>query len=844
MEIFPNMQKKNTEINIMSLLYKLVFLIFVFYFRVFGGLAYFSVYPRTGRIRNFWVVSIFIILWVLWKIITKNYRFETPFDKEIIILLLIVLLSTIFSKYQSYSIERFVGFCVYVLLFYILFDFCINGDLSEHIIDAVILSFGFITFVGVWIIFLWVNIFYGNPVTTGIDISLLLHGIPRLSILSDPNTLSVSILLLFPLGIYWYQKKSSLIWKILLPIIGICTLLVFIFSRSRGALIGLAFMMLAFIIVERRFIFGFLRGDIYKISVAVFLILLTVLVFGYVIVERGFSFQNSLTGRIEAWKVAMKVIQENPILGSGMGSFGTEFLRLRNPLNKTEVLPHPHNELLTIGTQLGLLGILGFSILGVKYIRFITDTDKIVDKELSKACFLGMFGFMGHSLVDSFSDRPIIVILVIFLVVLTISIDKELELKSNVHGIPIIFIFIVFIGMLSWRIIWKLEPYYQARTEVEKGNFIEALGHIGEAIKRDPKNPYYYRVEAILKSQIICNQDFFIPGKSHGHDISQNIFRGWSPDHAVAAAVLANEGYDQKALSEMKKAVNYHPLNGSYHCQLGQYHQRVNNFKAALIEYETCLSLDPGLIESPFWKNDSFRSQSFYEIISNTEMRIKESKLLSDENSFINLCKFYLTTGNIEKFEGCLYKYDKELSGVTKDILKIKSLYLQNEYDDALHLIEQTLPSKPRSGGMWNMIARIYMNNNNWQKAGEALQISLFINNRNPETHYIFGRLEEINGEQLKAIKSYKEAIRNAEINNDGNFSFRVARRYPIVYNNNSCINLITTYDKFMNPALALASLLDDAHCDQITLIYSDILETNSFYEELISIYKNMNCKQ
>ena len=844
MEIFANMQKKNTEINIMSFLYKLVFLIFVFYFRVFGGLAYFSVYPRTGRIRNFWVVSIFIILWVLWKIITKNYRFETPFDKEIIILLLIVLLSTIFSKYQSYSMERFVGFCVYVLFFYILFDFCINGDLSEHIIDAVILSFGFITFVGVWVIFLWVNIFYGNPVTTGIDISLLLHGIPRLSILSDPNTLSVSILLLFPLGIYWYQKKSSLIWKILLIIIGLCTLLVFIFSRSRGALIGLAFMMLAFILWERRRIFSFIRGDLLKISGAVLIILLTAMVFGYVIVERGFSFQNSLTGRVEAWKVAMKVIQENPILGSGMGSFGTEFLRLRNPLNKIDVLPHPHNELLTIGTQFGLLGILGFCYLGFKYISFIKGSNKITDNHLSKACLLGIYGFMGHSLVDSFSDRPIIVILVILLVVLTIPIEDEFQIKNNLRGIPIIIICSVFIGMLSWRIIWKLEPYYQARTEVEKGNLIEALGHIGEAIKRDPENPYYFRVEAILKSQIICNQDFFIPGKSHGHDISQNIFRGWSPDHAVAAAVLADEGYDQKALSEMREAVNYHPLNGSYHCQLGQYHQMVNNFKAALIEYETCLSLNPGLIESPFWKNDSFRSQSFHKIISNTEMRLNDSKLLSEENSLINLCKLYLTLEDYEKFESCINKYNKEYYGIIKDILLIDSLYRQAEYDDALQLIKQTMPSKPRSGGLWNMIARIYMNRDDWENAREALQISLFINNRNPEAHYIFGRLEEKNDEQLNAINHYKEAIRKAEINDDGNLSFRVARRYPIVYRNNSCINLLTTYDKFMNPALALASLLDDTHCDQNSLIHSDILETNSSYEELISIYENMDCEQ
>ena len=776
--------------------------------------------------------------------ITKNFRVKTPFDKEIFILMVIVMISTVFSKYQSYSVERFVGFSLYILSFYILFDFSINGKFSEHIIDALLLTFGFISIVGVWKAVLWVRIFNDNPVSTGIDVPLLLRGIPRLNILSDPNTLSVSILLLFPVGIYWFQKKSSLMWKILLSIIGFCTFIVFIFARSRGALIGLAFVMLAYILMEGKHIFGFIQGNMFKKSLAIFIILLIAMVFGYVIVERGFTFQNSLTGRIEAWKVAFIVIKENPIFGSGMGSYGTEFLKHRNPLIKTEVLPHPHNELLTIGTQMGLLGILGFCIFGLKYIRVIRGKNQIKNNQLSKASFLGLSGFLGHSFVDSFSDRPIIVILVIFLVLMTIPNDKKIEFKNNVYGFPIIVIFAIFIGILNWRISWKLKPYYQTRMEVEKGNLVEALGHIEEAIKRDPKNPYYYRVEAILKGQIICNQETYLKGKSSSREISRNIYRGWSSDHAVAAAVFAIEGYNKKALNEMKAAVNYHPLNASFHCQLGKYYQKENNFKEALIEYETCLSINPWLVASPFWENDSFRSQSFQNIIKNTESRIKELSLLDKEQSMVNLCKYYLALGNFEKFEGCLNEYDKDLSEDVKHILKISSLFHQDEYEDAFQLIKQTLPSKPRSGGLWNMIARIYMNDNEPGKARDALQMSLFINNRNPETYYIYGRLEEKNDEQEQAIKYYKEAIRFAEVNDDGNFSFRVARRYPIVYDNNSCIDLLTTYDKFMGPALALARLLDDTNCDQIKLLYRDILEINPSYEEINSSYKNMGCEQ
>ena len=95
---------------------------------------------------------------------------------------------------------------------------------------------------------------------------------------------------------------------------------------------------------------------------------------------------NSSSGiRLHFWNRALQSISENPVLGSGAGSWSNEFNRLeriQNPAHKDiKPLGNPHQEYLLWGVQLGVPGIL---LLFGLMISILKDTLSM-DEQLARA---------------------------------------------------------------------------------------------------------------------------------------------------------------------------------------------------------------------------------------------------------------------------------------------------------------------------------------------------------------------------------------------------------------------------------------------------------------------------
>jgi O-antigen ligase len=75
--------------------------------------------------------------------------------------------------------------------------------------------------------------------------------------------------------------------------------------------------------------------------------------------------RSSLTSRMMIWRVAGKMIIDNPIIGIGPGNFQNKYLAYQKyfPPYLEWAVPEPHNIFLAFWLQAGIMGVVGFIIL-------------------------------------------------------------------------------------------------------------------------------------------------------------------------------------------------------------------------------------------------------------------------------------------------------------------------------------------------------------------------------------------------------------------------------------------------------------------------------------------------
>lgn len=110
-----------------------------------------------------------------------------------------------------------------------------------------------------------------------------------------------------------------------------------------------------------------------KIAYSVFIALLGYGVFQFA-VQNGYMSNYMLSrfdwaqiietggaGRVGIWKVGIEMFVDHPILGVGLGNFPISYLHYApNFFGASQGLKGPHNDLLSIGTELGIVGLILF----------------------------------------------------------------------------------------------------------------------------------------------------------------------------------------------------------------------------------------------------------------------------------------------------------------------------------------------------------------------------------------------------------------------------------------------------------------------------------------------------
>jgi O-antigen ligase/Tfp pilus assembly protein PilF len=124
---------------------------------------------------------------------------------------------------------------------------------------------------------------------------------------------------------------------------------------------------------------------------------------------------SSMLRRVAIWKFTWMMIEDYPLLGSGLGSYNYHTLKYQAEFfskgNNRDIYPHgwavqAHNEYLQLWSELGIIGLLAFLwIVGSYYRNILRNLRQMPEKE--RAIIIGLTGGVTAVLVDAVFGFPL-----------------------------------------------------------------------------------------------------------------------------------------------------------------------------------------------------------------------------------------------------------------------------------------------------------------------------------------------------------------------------------------------------------------------------------------------------
>lgn len=344
----------------------LSFIIFLLTAGLYAFLILKSTLPLWGSIL---LAILCCLSWVLHRRLTR----PTPFDPLLLILLCLLPLSLLISIDRPLSLSQVYGLLLSIAFLYTIVDLLHTRKwLYLSIVGLVVLAVG-ITFLG---------LFATDWSTTSIPyLSRLFIRIPRL-FPSIPgaefgegihvNTLGGVLVFFLPLlfSLIWDKGGAKQVllglpgslrgllffYKLLLILVFLLCGVVLLVTASRGAFLGVsAGLIVLFILKDRRFLW--VVPIILAVTVIIFLVFSGADFSRFIDLLDTDLDNSSLSARVQIWRDAVYLIQDFPLTGIGIGTFGHVFQDFYNftIFPGTEpFLFHPHNTLLSIALDLGL----------------------------------------------------------------------------------------------------------------------------------------------------------------------------------------------------------------------------------------------------------------------------------------------------------------------------------------------------------------------------------------------------------------------------------------------------------------------------------------------------------
>lgn len=361
----------------------------------------------------YFITLIMFIAWLLKMNFIGKFRIKrTPLDYPILALLVLAVISTIFSSDYHKSISTWPKIITYFVLFYLVVN---NIDTREKVRRVAII----IICVGAFL-----SIFGLIKYLSGIDGSKAFIS----STYANRNHFAGYLEMAIPMSVGMFYAVADPVKRIILGYVIILMIVALVLSLSRGGWAALTISMV---------IMGILLSNTGHSTSKVWLpltflpaILVILAMLGTnALIHRISETKNQMQNltndcRIMTWKGTIDIIKDYPLTGTGVGTFASVFPKYKQP-QKLNTVKHAHNDYLHITSEMGILTFpfiiwLIFATLRSGINRFTSKNSKLRQWILMGA-MAGIVAMLIHSLVDFNLHIPANAILFIVLGAIIVS---------------------------------------------------------------------------------------------------------------------------------------------------------------------------------------------------------------------------------------------------------------------------------------------------------------------------------------------------------------------------------------------------------------------------------------
>lgn len=366
------------------------------------------------------------VLWIIRLILERRFTFvRTRLWWPIIIFALITLISVIGSIDVDYSLKNIKKYTFTSLFLF----FAIVNNVRD-LKDVKILLLAFLVTIGFFSVLGLINYLAFEPsLGTRLKFPYLRTNVNRFSKFYD---------IIIPINFALILITNNKIKKAFFYLILLLSFSTVLFMQTRGSYITIFFALLAIAFVYRRKLLIFLL-----IIPLFFVIMMPSNMITRA--QKMFKFGDYLklggvlNKRTNAWKGAVRIIKENPVLGLGVGksNFGTTAKKF-NDLKIS--VDHAHNTYLQIAVELGLIGLTAFLWLfgsvfyhGIKGYCSLPRNDGRAILIFGILC--GISALLAHGFIDYFYKHEAFYTLWVIVALLFALIEGDVE-KSHSSYAP------------------------------------------------------------------------------------------------------------------------------------------------------------------------------------------------------------------------------------------------------------------------------------------------------------------------------------------------------------------------------------------------------------------------
>ncbi len=216
----------------------------------------------------------------------------------------------------------------------------------------------------------------------------------------DPNDLVFFTLSFLPLNFVFLSKDNPLLKRLVCMSNLVFGVLLILMTGSRGGIVAFGAAILMLLLTKSHTI---------KLSYKAMIVVLCLAALYYASARIGLERYEGFadiredynvtdeTGRLHVWERALKIMLRHPFTGVGLNCFMEAIGTDRKEQGLIPIWQAPHNSLIQIGTETGIIGLILFALMSFKAFRIFGQVKaKTHPEKLVKISEMARVGFVGH----------------------------------------------------------------------------------------------------------------------------------------------------------------------------------------------------------------------------------------------------------------------------------------------------------------------------------------------------------------------------------------------------------------------------------------------------------------